>query len=150
MKRFRFPLRPVAILRAHREQQAQQALAAALGLLRQAEVRLTEVQARGAELERTIAEARGQGFRCDLQVAFLAAYRRERQNEAEAGRQVEAARLEAERRRKAALQAHREVKIIASLEERAQARHRAEGFRVEQNEFDERAASRAGRAPATL
>lgn len=145
MKRFHFPLRPVAVLRAHRDLQARQALAAALGLLAQADAKVAAARARGEELERAISAGRGSGFRPDLQISFLSSYRRERQAEAEAVRQAETARNEAERRRKAAIEAHRQLKIVVTLEEKARARHRLEVLRAEQIEFDERAASRSGR-----
>lgn len=150
MRRFHFSLRPVAVLRAHRELQARQALAAALGLAAAAEANLATVRARAADLERAIADGRSGGFHSDQQVAFISAYRRERMNEAEAARKLEGARREVERRREAAVEANRQMKIVASLEEKARARHRAETLRVEQLEFDERAASRAGRESAPL
>jgi flagellar FliJ protein len=150
VKRFRFPLRPVGVLRAHRELQARQALAAALGLVAQADAKVAAVRARAAELERSISEGRGTGFRADLQVSFLQNYRRERGAEVEAVRLADLARIEAAKRRQEAIVANRNLKIVTRLEDKARAAHRTEMLRAEQSEIDERAASAAARQTPRL
>jgi hypothetical protein len=50
MKRFRFPLRPVAVLRAHREMRAREAFAASVHAYVQSEEVLARTRARVAEL----------------------------------------------------------------------------------------------------
>ena len=58
MKRFHFPLRPVAILRAHREQHAREIFAAAVRSHDHAETVLAGVRARVTAFETTLANGR--------------------------------------------------------------------------------------------
>jgi len=152
MKRFRFPLRPVAVIRAHREMQARQALGAATAALNAAAAQVAAARVRGAELEQAIAAARTTGaFQPQLQVASFRAYQRERAAEAAALKQLDVARTEQARRRAACVEAHRQVKVVAKLEARARATHRTECLRSEQAEIDERAAfSASGRSALAL
>ncbi|HET7535181.1 MAG TPA: hypothetical protein VFJ90_01910, partial [Candidatus Didemnitutus sp.] len=62
MKRFRFPLRPVAVLRAHKEMRAREAFGAAVHAYVQAGEKLAATRARVAELERTLFAGRTERF----------------------------------------------------------------------------------------
>jgi flagellar biosynthesis chaperone FliJ len=143
MKRFKFALRPVAIIREHHQMKAQQALALSAAAVARSEAQLALAQARTAELEQMIAAGRSGPFRPDLQVSFLQAYGRERTAESAAGKALDAVRIEMAQRRMAAIEAQRKVKVVSQLEAKARATHRAETFRAEQTEIDDRAASAA-------
>jgi len=143
MKRFKFALRPVAIVRAHRSMKAQRALSLAAAAVAHSEAQLAAAHARSAELEQMIAAGRRGPFRPDLQVSFLQTYGRERVAEAAAGKALDAARVEMAQRRVAVIEAERQVKVVSQLETKARAAHRADTFRAEQTEIDERAASAA-------
>jgi len=151
MKRFRFPLRPVAVLREHRELRAREAFAASVHAYVLSEENLAATRARVARLEGALAESRrGQFHPAEAAEAF-AAYRRECAAEAEAERAAFAARAEMELRRADYLEAHRKLDIVRRLETKARATHRFETNREEQAEFDDLAGRRALRrrlAPA--
>jgi len=150
MKRYRFPLRSVAILRAHRELVAREALAAAVRTCTALEVRLNATQRRLTEMEQLRAACRSGHFRPADEVSFHYAYRLECASEAELLRQKGVAAAEAELRRIACVEANREVKAIERLEAAAIAAHRYDAFRAEQNEFDEIAGRRTSRRRAIL
>lgn len=146
MKRFRFPLRPVAVIRAHRELVAQQALGVATAALTAAETEVANCRNRLDTLNRAIAGSREGGLRVGLQVAALQAYKQEKAGEVAALKQQEQARAERARRHAVCVEAHRALKVVQKLEERARARHQAEMIRQEQSEIDERAAFAAVRS----
>jgi len=143
MKRFYFSLRPAAVVRAHRELRAREALAVALRALAEAEARLTAARARSAELETVIAVGRRRNFQPAAEAAFYQAYLGSRSAEREIEKQVEGAVAELLRRRAACVDANRDLKVISRIEERAREAHRQEGLRTEQNEIDEIAGFRA-------
>jgi flagellar FliJ protein len=145
MKRFHFSLKPVAIMRAHRELSAREALAASLAALGQTEARLAAARARIADLEAVIRSSRSGSFRPTDGVAFGQAYRREWGAEAEAQKQVATARSAMEKRREACIEANRNLKVITQLEEKARAIYRQERQRAEQGEIDELAGRSASR-----
>lgn len=142
MKRFRFSLQPVAILRAHREAQARDALAAAAGACTQAEEKLAEARARIAQFERTLAADRQRPFSGVEQAEALAAYRQERIAEGAAEQAVNAARATLQQRRAEYLEAHRNVELVKRLEQKARRLHGLECAREEQAAFDDLAARR--------
>ncbi len=142
MKRFRFALKPVAILRAHREAQAREAFAAAVRGAQQAESALGEVRARIAEFEAVLHAGRRERFSAAAEARALAAYRRERTVEGEAVRALEAARAVVHERRVEYAEAHRRVEVVERIEEKARERHQQEAAREEQAGFDELAARR--------
>jgi flagellar FliJ protein len=150
MKRFHFPLRPVAVVRAHRELRAREALALALRDLAGAEGRLTACRARSGDLESLIAAGRGQKLLAAAAVAGQQAYLEARAAEGEAEKQVAAARVELLRRRAVGVEANRELKVIRRLEDLAREAHRADSLRSAQNEIDEIAGYRAFRNRPTL
>jgi flagellar FliJ protein len=147
MKRFRFTLHPVAVLRAHREMRAREAYAAAVHLFVAAERQLAITRARVAELEAVLSDGRRARFNAADAAAFFRAYRRECVVEQESERKLGAARAEMQARRDDYLEAHRQVKVVAKLEDKARAAHRREAARLEQGEIDEIAGFRAARQP---
>jgi flagellar FliJ protein len=149
VKRFQFPLRPVAVVRAHRELRAREALAAAIQVCVRADERLAQARARVAELENAISADRLKNWRAAAAAAAQQAYRRECGGEAEALKQVSQARAAMEKRREVYLEANRQVKAVAKLEEHARSAHYLEMLRAEQGELDEIAVTRAARRKET-
>lgn len=142
MKRFRFPLRPVAVLRAHLELRAREAFATAVHAYVVAEERLGTIRGHMAELESILFTGRRDRFSAAETAAFFRAYRQECAVELGAERDAIAARNEMQTRRAAYLEANRQVKVVARLEDKARAKHRAEQARAEQAELDEFASHR--------
>jgi flagellar FliJ protein len=142
MKRFRFPLRPVAVLRAHRDTRAREAFAAAVHLYVQAEEDLTRTRVRMRALEGALCSGREQRFRAAEAALLLSDYRRECASEAEAEQRVNRAREEMHRRRDDYLEAHRALEVVQRFEEKARASHRRETDRAEQAEADDFAGHR--------
>ena len=143
MKRFRFPLRPVAVLRAHRELRARESFAAAVHVYVASEAELASVRQRVARFEAALFAGRGTSFNAADEAQSLSAYRRECEAEATAERAMIAARAEMNQRRAAYIEAHRQLEVVKRLEERARTAHRLAGAREEQAEFDDFASQRA-------
>lgn len=137
MKRFRFPLRPVAVVRAHKELRAKEVFAAAIHVYVQAEERLAVTRARIAELEDTLFAGRGGRFMATEAAGLFRVYRAERQAELNVERSVIEARDMMNKRRGEYLDAHRQMEVVNRLEEKARALHRAESLRYEQSQIDE-------------
>lgn len=148
MKKFRFPLRPVGILRTHQELRAREIFAAAVHHYVQAEERLAQLRRRVAELEELLFRGRAERFLAADAATLLRVYRGECNAEIEAERAVIEARDAMQARRRDYLEANRRLKVVNRLEEKARAAYRAETQRAEQNEIDELAAGRALRQPA--
>ena len=142
MKRFRFPLRPVAILRAHREVRAREQFAAAIHVYMQAEEDLARTRVRMGAIEAELFSGREKTFRAADAALLLADYRRECAAELETERRVIAARDEMQQRRADYLEAHRKLEVVHRLEDKARATHRRETEREEQAEFDDFAGRR--------
>jgi flagellar FliJ protein len=143
MKRFQFPLRPVAIVRANNELRAREALATALRASEFAEERLERGRARVKELEEIIFNGRRIRFKPAEEAAFLQAYRCECAAVMESERQAIAAQAEVRKRRDACIEANRQVKVVARLEEKARASYRLAMLGDEQKQIDEIAGFRA-------
>lgn len=142
MKRFRFPLRPVALLRAHREMCAREAFSAAVHSYVIAEEEHAAAKARVAAFERELFAGRRERFSAAIEAENLTAYRHESAAEAESERRVFAAREQMDRARAAYLEAHRKVEVVRRLEDKARTAHRVETVREEQAAFDDFAARR--------
>ena len=147
MKRFRFPLRPVAVLRAHQEMLAQEAFAAAVQTYVAAEEHLAGTRARLAQLADAMQAHRTAPFSPSEAAAMFHAYRAECAEELREERSVSEAREMMLKRRAEYFVAHRELKVVQRLEEKARASHRAEAARAEQAELDEFAGLRHARRP---
>ncbi|MCX6954715.1 MAG: flagellar FliJ family protein [Verrucomicrobia bacterium] len=145
MKRFRFPLRPVAVLRAHHEIRAREAFAASVHSYVKSEEFLNATRARVAQFEAALFAGRRTTFNPAEEAQQLAAYRRECTAEGEAERATFAARAEMDRCRTAYLDAHRKLEVVKRLESKAREDHRLEANREEQAEFDDFATRRAMR-----
>lgn len=143
MKRFRFPLKPVAVLRAHRETLAREAFGAAVTAFVRAEAELATIRGRIAQFEAALEGVRQAAFSALEQAQLLDGYRRERAIEAKAERSLSEARQHMDKKRAEYLEAHRQVEIVKRLEQRARSAHARELLREEQAELDDFASRRA-------
>ena len=150
MKRFRFPLQPVAVLRAHREMKAQEAFGLAVQAYAKAEAEHAAVRQRVTQFERALFAARQQNFSASDQLQALAAYRQECLAENAAEKGMLAARALMHQRRNEYLEAHRNVEVVAKLEQKARAAHRLDCIREEQAGYDDFAVRRSGNRRAPL
>ncbi|MEY2878836.1 MAG: hypothetical protein RLZZ15_1216 [Verrucomicrobiota bacterium] len=148
MKRFRFPLRPVAVLRAHHETRAREAFAAAVHAYVLAEENLAAARERAARLATALCAGRRERFDAAGEAHSLHGYRREAAAELAAERAVIVARETMQHRRADYLEAHRKVEVVNRLETRARRAHWLATQREEQAEFDEFATRRRGQALA--
>jgi flagellar FliJ protein len=145
MKRFRFSLRPVAVLRAHRELRAREAFGAAVHAYVNSEEDLAAVRARVARCEGALSAGRHERFSAADEAHALAGYRQECAAELAAERAMIAARSLMAQRRAEYLEAHRKVEVVKRLEEKARQEHRLAANREEQAEFDDFAGRRGAR-----
>ena len=145
MKRVRFPLRPVAVLRAHRQARAREAFAAAVHVYVAAEERLAAVRLRQRELEAIMHDGRRATFRAADEVAFWSAYRGVCAEEVKCELASIEARTAMDARREDYLEAHRAVKVVDRLEQKARTVYRQEVDRESQRELDEMAGYRVAR-----
>lgn len=150
MKRFRFPLRPVAVLRAHRQARAQEVFAKAVHTYVEAEQKHAAALARRVELEALMHDGRRATFRATDEIAFWGAYRRACAEELTDERAVIETRAAMELRREDYLAAHRAVKVVEKLEQKARAIYRRLTGRAELAEMDELAGFRTARRQAAL
>ena len=137
MKRFRFPLQPVAVLRAHHEMRAQEAFAAAVRACLKTEEYLASTRLRVAQFEAALAAGRQKQFSATDEGRALAAYRQDCAAEAASEKAMLAARATMQQRRAEYLDAHRKVEVVKRLEEKARLTHRLDCNREEQAAFDE-------------
>ena len=145
MKTFRFPLRPVAVLRAHRHARARLAFAASARTCVKAETHLAAMRVQRHEFETVLQDGRRESFRAADEIAFWSAYRRVCADETKAARQLSEARAAMEQRRQEYKETHRAVKVVEKLELKARTTHRQEYEREAQLELDELAGFRVAR-----
>ena len=145
MKKFRFPLQPVGVLRAHQELRAREVFAAAVHRYVQTEERLAALRQRVAALAEVLFHGRSDRFLAADAAALLRVYRGECNAVIESEREVIEAQDAMNARRKDYIEANRRLKTVQRLEERARARHGLEVQRTNQNELDELAGFRAYR-----
>lgn len=148
MKRFRFPLQPVAVLRSHRESRAREAFAFAIHGYVAAEEVLETTRQRVAQFEAALFAGRAGSFNAAEESHNLAGYRREAAAEVETERAMIAARDRMNQRRAEYLEAHRQLEVVRRLEIKARSAHRFAANREEQAEFDDFANRRANRRAA--
>ncbi|RXK52967.1 flagellar export protein FliJ [Oleiharenicola lentus] len=148
MKKFRFPLQPVGVLRNHQEQRAREVFAAAVHRYVQSEEKLAALRKRAAELAEVLFHGRSGQFLAAEAAALLRVYRGECQSVMEAEREVIEAREDMNKRRAEYIEANRRLKIVTKLEEKAREKHRLAVLRAGQEELDELAGFRAFRQPA--
>jgi flagellar FliJ protein len=145
MKRFRFPLQPVVVLRTHRESRAREAFAAAVHGYVQSEEKLQVARQRVADLEAALFAGRSGSFSAAEETHNLHGYHRETEAEMAAERAMIAARDLMGRRRAEYIEAHRQLEVVNRLEVKARTAHRTATNREEQAEFDDFATRRAFR-----
>jgi flagellar FliJ protein len=148
MKKFRFPLQPVGVLRAHQELRAREIFAAAVHHYVQTEERLTALRKRVADLAEVLFHGRSNRFLAADAAALMRVYRGECDGVIKCEREVIEARDAMQQRRAEYIEANRRLKTVGKLEEKARERHRLEVLRAEQAELDELAGFRAFRQPA--
>jgi flagellar FliJ protein len=148
MKRFRFPLRPVAVLRAHRELKAREAFALSVNAYVRSEEELNQTRRRLVQFEAALFAGRRERFSAAEEAHTLAGYRRECAAEAAAEKAMLEARETMQKRRGDYLEAHRKLEVVKRLEAKARATHRADTNRAEQAEFDDFAGRAASRRAA--
>ena len=148
MKKFRFPLQPVGVLRAHQELRAREIFAAAVHHYVQTEERLTALRKRVADLAEVLFHGRSTRFLAADAAALMRVYRGECNGVIEGEREVIEARDAMQKRRREYIEANRRLKTVSKLEDQARERHRLAVLRTEQAELDEFAGFRAFRQPA--
>ncbi len=148
MKKFRFTLQPVGLLRSHQEQRAREVFAAAVHRYVQSEEKLAALRQRTAELAEVLFHGRSGRFLAAEAAALLRVYRGECQAVMDAEREVIEAREEMNKRRTEYIEANRRLKVVTKLEEKAREKHRLAVLRAGQEELDELAGFRAFRQPA--
>ena len=145
MKKFRFPLRPVAVLREHHQARTRDAFAVTIREMKAAEDRLNAKRAERRELETLMHEGRRETFRPAEEISILDAYQRFCAEEKKLEQAVASAHVAMEESRKIYLEAHRAVKVVENLELKARTEHRLDVEREAQLESDELAGLRVGR-----
>jgi len=148
MKKFRFPLQPVGVLRAHQELRAREVFAAAVHQYVQAEERLTALRKRVADLAEVLFHGRSTRFLAADAAALLRVYSSECNAVIVAEREVIELRDAMQKRRAEYIEANRRLKTVKTLEDKSRERHRIEVLRAEQAELDELAGFRSFREPA--
>jgi flagellar FliJ protein len=148
MKKYRFSLRPIAVIRAHKESCAKEEFAAAVRAYVRAEEELAEVRLRISKFAHAIFASRRERFEVGEHALCLAGFRRESASEIPAERAVISARAAMDGKRQAYLDAHREVEVVRKLEEKSRAAYRSACNLEEQAEFDEM--SRGANSRTTL
>jgi flagellar FliJ protein len=148
MKKFRFPLQPVGVLRSHQELRAREVFAAAVHHYVQTEEKLAALRKRVADLSEVLFRGRSGSFLAAEAATLLRVYRGECSAAMAAEREVIEARDAMQARRQDYIDANRRLKVVNKLEEKARDRHRLEVLRAGQEELDELAGFRAFRQPA--
>lgn len=142
MKRFRFSLQSVAMIRSHAESRAREALATALKTQADAEATCENWKTRLVQFEAALTAGRNGRFNASGAAGEYQTYRLECIEARKADEALAKARAAVKDRRQDYLEAHRRVKIMERAEAAARAAHRAANFRIEQSELDELAGNR--------
>ncbi|MEO6995732.1 MAG: flagellar FliJ family protein [Lacunisphaera sp.] len=152
MKKFRFPLRPVAILREHHQARTREAFAVTVRAFAEAGAQLDRKREERREVETLMQHGRRATFRAADEISLWDAYRRICDGEKQAEQAVLTARTAMEETRQKYIEAHRAVKVVENLELKARTEHRLEVEHEAQLESDEFAGLRVGRrlAAATV
>jgi len=145
MKRFKFSLQPLAVLRAHRELRAKEDFAAAIHAQARTEAQRDGVRTRVAQLETTLAQGRQGRFNAAAEMQSLTAYRAECAVETQAEQAVLTAVTQTQKSRDGYIEAHRQLEAVKRLEAKARVLHRHAMNLHEQAEFDDFSSRRATR-----
>lgn len=138
MKKFRFPLKSVAIVREARELRLREAFSVALQAVAVAEDMLDQVRRRKTELEHVLVAERRCSFRPAEQIAFLQAHQRVVEEESNAVSDLQKAVAVRETRRAEWLESRRDLRLIEKLEQTARQEHRRDEEREAQRTLDDR------------
>jgi flagellar export protein FliJ len=138
MKKFRFPLEPVATLRNLQEMRASEAFSGANRKVAACGAALDEQQLRVAQFVEALIVCRATGLSGTVQASFMGAYRTELDQEKQAGEALARARTEQEESRQRWIEAHLQVKLVDKLRARARERFQTELVRFEQRQLDDR------------
>lgn len=145
MKKFRFPLRSVATVRALAELRAREAFSRAVQTYVEAEQHLRLIRERIQQFQEILLSARETPFRAGEQVSFLNALRQETVNATKAEAEVAKARAALETARQAWLESRRDVRVIENLETKARVAYLHEVEREDQHAMDDRTSAIAAR-----
>lgn len=145
MKKFHFPLRPVAVLREHHQARTREIFASAVHAYVEAEAQMTAKRNERQDLETVMHDGRRATFRAADEISFWDAYRRVCDEEMKSEQALFVARAKMEECRQKYLEAHRAVKVVEKIEEKARTNHRLAVEREAQLESDELAGLRVAR-----
>lgn len=146
MKKFRFTLRSVAVVRSIRELRAREQFSIAVGNVNTAEAQLTAARERVAQLEQRMRAGREGSFRAGDQLSFIRAYQAETTACTKAAANLDQARSALEAARQNWLTARRDVRVTDNLEQKARFAHRRQSEREDQAAMDDRTGALAMRA----
>jgi flagellar FliJ protein len=146
MKKFRFPLRSVAIVRSIRELKAREQFSLAVHAFVKATEHLQLLRDRLAALEEILRSGRSLKFRAGDEASFIEAYKVETIAATKASVDVDKARASMEAARQAWLGSRRDLRVVESLEQKARITHRREVEREDQAALDDRSSALAARA----
>jgi len=145
MKKFRFPLHTVAVVRNLAELRARENFSKAFLVCSEIEQRLQASRNRVAELEEMLRAGRTATFRASDQVTFMSAMRVEAVNATKIEAELKNSRKALEVARQAWLETRRDVRVIEKLEDKARLDHRIELEREIQADLDDRTSGMAAR-----
>ncbi len=148
MKRYRFPLKSVATVRALAELRCRERFSAALQACVEMERQLAAIRATLAEFESNLRSGRAGKFRPADQAAYLSAFRAETVRATKTEGEVAAARKALEAARQVWLESRRDQRVIEKLEERSRQAYRYEVAREDQLALDERTQAMVVRSPS--
>jgi len=150
MKRFRFRLQSLLLLRELRESQAAHVLAQKLEHQKRLEQDLAQAQARSESARARLYQAEGKRFAAQDQAAALADFDRTLALEAASEKALQAHEKPLAMARQAWAEAGRDVKVVSNLKGKAEERHRHEAARSEQAQMDEAASRIVGGSLSVL
>ncbi len=138
MKKFRFSLSSVMVVREAREALRKEVFVGALRGATDAETAVQKVIEEGAALAVALAASRAGTYSASLQVSGVVAEQRIARTEVEARSVLSKARQLLEQRRTEWLAARRDLRLLQRLKDRAKERYRTDLAREEQRELDDR------------
>ena len=145
MKKFRFPLKSVAIVREARELRLREAFSVALQAVAVAEDTLEQVRRRKTELEQVLLAERRRSFRPAEQIAFLQSHQRVVEEESNAVSALATALAVRETRRAEWLESRRALRLVDKLEQAALQGYPPAAEREAQRTLDDRPHGANGR-----
>ena len=138
MKKFHFPLQPVAVLRNLQEMRASEAFAGANRRVEECGAALAHQQLRVAQFVESLLICRTTGVPGPTHASFLQAYRVELDEEKTATLELDRAQAAQEAARQRWIEAHLQVRLVEKLRGKARERFQTELIRFEQRQLDDR------------